>query len=207
MNFLDLCQRLVQETGIADDGPATVAGQTGDMGRIVNWTNDAWLKIQSIREDWNWAWSTGSSTLNAASNTITLPSTVETVKRVSVGQGFLQYENYNDFADAYRVISDGAPSVWSIRPDGVLVFNTKPSENLTVTYESYAVPAKLVATTDAPALPERYHMLIVYEALRCYAQFDEAPELEKRAYLYYEDMLADLERDQLARISAPEALA
>lgn len=207
MNFLDLCQRLVQETGIADDGPATVAGQTGDMGRIVNWTNDAWLKIQSIREDWNWAWSTGSSTLNAASHTITLPSTVETVKRVSVGQGFLQYENYNDFADAYRVISDGAPSVWSIRPDGVLVFNTKPSENLTVTYESYAVPAKLVATTDAPALPERYHMLIVYEALRCYAQFDEAPELEKRAYLYYEDMLADLERDQLARISAPEALA
>ena len=43
-------------------------------------------------------------------------------------------------------------------------------------------------------------MLIVYEALRCYAQFDEAPELEQRAFLYYEEMLADLERDQLARI-------
>ena len=46
-------------------------------------------------------------------------------------------------------------------------------------------------------------MLIVYEALRCYAQFDEAPELEQRAFLYYEEMLADLERDQLARIVAP----
>lgn len=32
MNFLDLCQRLVQETGIADDGPATVVGQITDMG-------------------------------------------------------------------------------------------------------------------------------------------------------------------------------
>ena len=49
-------------------------------------------------------------------------------------------------------------------------------------------------------------MLIVYEALRCYAQFDEAPELETRAFLYYEEMLADLERDQLARIAAPGSL-
>ena len=207
MNFLDLCQRLVRETGIADDGPATVTGQTGDMGRIVNWINDAWLKIQSIRADWNWAWSTGTSTLTAATNTVTLPATVETIKRVSIGQGFLQALDYNDFADNYRVIQDGDPSVYSIKPDGTLCFSSKPTENKTVSYESYATPVALVNNTDVPAMPERYHILIVYEALRCYAQFDEAPELEKRAFLYYEEMLADLERDQLARIGAPEALA
>tara|TARA_A100001388_G_scaffold82140_1_gene59194 strand:+ start:3504 stop:4127 length:624 start_codon:yes stop_codon:yes gene_type:complete len=207
MNFLDLCQRLVQETGIADEGPATVTGQTGDMGRIVNWINDAWLKIQSIRADWNWAWSTGTSTLTAATNTVTLPATVETIKRVSIGQGFLQALDYNDFADNYRVIQNGDPSVYSIKPDGTLCFSSKPTENKTVSYESYATPVALVNNTDVPAMPERYHILIVYEALRCYAQFDEAPELEKRAFLYYEEMLADLERDQLARIGAPEALA
>ena len=76
-----------------------------------------------------------------------------------------------------------------------------------MTFESYATPSALVNGTDVPAMPERYHMLIVYEALRCYAQFDEAPELEQRAFLYYEEMLADLERDQLARIVAPESLA
>lgn len=206
MNFLDLCQRLVQETGIADEGPATVTGQTGDMGRIVNWINDAWLKIQSIRADWNWAWSTGTSTLTAATNTVTLPATVETIKRVSIGQGFLQALDYNDFADNYREIQNGDPSVYSIKPDGTLCFSSKPTENKTVSYESYATPVALVNNTDVPAMPERYHILIVYEALRCYAQFDEAPELEKRAFLYYEEMLADLERDQLARIGAPEAL-
>ena len=131
MNFLDLCQRLVQETGIADEGPATVTGQTGDMGRIVNWTNDAWLKIQSIRADWNWAWSTGTSTLTAATNTVTLPATVETIKRVSIGQGFLQALDYNDFADNYRVIQNGDPSVYSIKPDGTLCFSSKPTENKT----------------------------------------------------------------------------
>lgn len=207
MNFLDLCQRLVQESGISDDGPATVTGQTGDFGRMVNWINDAWLKIQSTRGDWNWAWSTGSSTLTANTNTVTLPATVETIKRVSLGEGYLQSEDYNDFANAYRLIQGGDPSVWTVKPDGTLCFNAKPTENKTVTYESYAVPSKLVNGTDVPAMPERYHMMIVYEALRCYAQFDEAPELEKRAYLYYEEMLADLERDQLARIVAPEALA
>ena len=114
---------------------------------------------------------------------------------------------YNDFADNYRVIQNGDPSVYSIKPDGTLCFSSKPTENKTVSYESYATPVALVNNTDVPAMPERYHILIVYEALRCYAQFDEAPELEKRAFLYYEEMLADLERDQLARIGAPEALA
>ena len=102
MNFLDLCQRLVQETGIADGGPATVTGQTGDMARVVDWINDSWLKIQSMRADWNWAWGTGTATLNAGAYTIALPSTVETIKRVSLGQSYLRSEDYNDFADAYR---------------------------------------------------------------------------------------------------------
>jgi len=136
-----------------------------------------------------------------------LPTAVETINRVSIGQGYLQSSSYNSFADAYRVIQDGEPNVWSIRPDGVLVFNAKPTANKSVTYESYATPSSMVNNTDVPALPERYHMLIVYEALRSYSQFDEAPELEKKAFLYYEEMLADLERDQLARIVAPEALA
>jgi hypothetical protein len=207
MNYLQLCQRLVQETGIAYDGPATTVGEVGDMGRVVNWVNDAWLKIQSMRADWNWMWATGTGTLTSGTNTITLPSTVETIDRVSLGENFLQSEYYNDFADVYRNIQSGDPSVYTIRPDGVLLFNSQPTENKTVTYEYYSVPTSMSATTDAPGLPERYHMLIVYEALKSYAQYDEAPELEKRGFLYFEEMLADLERDQLARIVAPESLA
>ena len=207
MNYLQLCQRLVQETGIADEGPASTAGQVGDYGRITSWVNDAWLKIQSLRGDWNWAWSTGTGTLTASTYTVSLPSTVETIKRVSLGQAYLQQESWNDFADAYREISAGVPSVYSVRPDGVLVFNAKPAEDQTVTYEFFATPTAFVNDNSEPSMPARYHMLIVYEALRSYALFDEAPELERKAIGYFEDMLADLERDQLARISAPITLA
>ena len=59
MNYLQLCQRLVQETGIADSGPANTAGQVGDYGRITFWVNDAWLKIQSMRANWHWMWGGG----------------------------------------------------------------------------------------------------------------------------------------------------
>ena len=102
MNYLQLCQRLVQETGITDVGPASTDGQAGDMGRVTAWVNDAWLKIQSLRSDWSWAWGTGTATLAADTYEVTLPATVETIQRVSLGQSYLQQESYNDFADAYR---------------------------------------------------------------------------------------------------------
>lgn len=206
MNYLQLCQRLVQETGIADTGPSNVDGQVGDFGRVTSWVNDAWLKIQSMRSDWNWMWGYGSGTLLANTHTLALPAGVETIKRVSLGDSYLSANSWNQFSEAYRLISGGNPSVYTLRPDGVLVFNAKPTEDQSLTYESYATPSTLSGNDAIPALPARYHMLIVYEALRSYAQFDEAPELERRAMGYFEEMLADLDRDQLARIKAPEAL-
>lgn len=54
MNFLGLVQRLRQEAGASGTGPLTVAGQSGELQRLVNWTNDAWLDIQSLKLDWDW---------------------------------------------------------------------------------------------------------------------------------------------------------
>lgn len=207
MNYLDLCQRLVRETGISDSGPSTAVGQIGDLRRVTDWINDAWLKIQSMRKTWRWMWSTGSSTLTANTYTVTLPSTVERIERVSLGQGYLQEETWENFANAYREVTGGQPSVYAIRPDGVLVFNAKPEANETVNYEYYKTPTSMVNNNDLPGMPARYHMLIVYAALRDYAQFDVAPELEGKAALQYQMMLADLERDQLPAIEPSECLA
>jgi len=207
MNYLELCQRLVRETGIADSGPTSVEGQTGDMKRITDWVNDAWVQLQSMRADWGWMWGSGTSTLSSGSHLITLSSTVESVKRVTVGGAFLQRADYDEFANAYRVISDGIPSVFAVRPDGVLIFNAEPTSDLTVSYEYYSRPTSMAVNNDAPSMPPRYHMIIVYSALREYALFDVAPELEKKAFIAYESLLADLERDQLAAIQAAGALA
>lgn len=53
MNFLQLCQRAVTECS-ASGTLTTTAGQIGGLARIVNWVGDAWLELQSERDDWDW---------------------------------------------------------------------------------------------------------------------------------------------------------
>jgi len=207
MNYLQLCQRLVQETGIADSGPATVTGQSGDMLRVVNWINDSWVKIQSMRPDWSWMWAQGSAVLAEGSDSITLPATVERLSLVHINNGVLNPITFADYSRAYLTTSAGKPNLYSIRPNGDVAFNATADADYTVYYDYYKAPAYFTGGTDAPTLPTRYHMLIVYNALRQYAQFDVAPELEAKAVLNFEDMLADLSRDQQPHVLLPETLA
>ena len=54
MTFLELCQRMRQECGISGTGPSTVVSQTGNLKRIVDWVNTAWIDIQTTHQDWDW---------------------------------------------------------------------------------------------------------------------------------------------------------
>jgi len=207
MNYLQLCQRLVIETGIADSGPAAVTGQVGDMKRVVDWVNDSWLKIQSLRPDWKWMWSQTSTTLSSGTNTITLAADVESIEGVRVDGDLIKRIPYETYAKYYYDRDSSKPILYCIRPDGVVAFNTDADSNYTVTFDYYKVPEAFSAGTSVPGLASRYHMLIVYDALRQYAQFDEAQELERKAFNNYEDMLADLSRDQLDECKAPVYLA
>lgn len=207
MNYLQLCQRLVRETGIADSGPTGVSGQTGDMKRIVDWVNDSWVKVQSLRPDWNWMWSQTSATLSSGTHTITLPSDVESIQGVRVDGDVLQEISYDTYSKYYYERSTAKPNIYCVRPDGVVAFNTNADQDYTITFDYYKVPQYFTTNTDVPGLPSRYHMLIVYDALRQYAQFDEAQELERKAFNNFEDMLADLSRDQMTECLPPGCLA
>ena len=114
---------------------------------------------------------------------------------------------YDKFAAAYRSVSEGTPTVWTIRPDGKLIVNAIVDVDTDISYEAYYSPTELSGNIDEPGMPSRFHMVIVYKALRDYALFDVAPELERKAVLSYEDLLADLERDQLHSIITPGPIA
>lgn len=207
MTYLELCQRLVRETGIADSGPTSVVGQTGDLRRVTDWINDAWLSIQSSRPDWLWMWNYASSTISAGTSVVTLPVTIESLERVRIEDRDLANVRYDKFAAAYRSVSEGTPTVWTIRPDGKLIVNAIVDVDTDISYEAYYSPTELSGNIDEPGMPSRFHMVIVYKALRDYALFDVAPELERKAVLSYEDLLADLERDQLHSIITPGPIA
>lgn len=54
MNYLQLCNRLRLEAGCTGSDMVTVAGQTGENARIVQWIANAWQDIQSEHQDWQW---------------------------------------------------------------------------------------------------------------------------------------------------------
>lgn len=51
MTFLQLCQRLMIECSITGT-MTTVAGQSGELARVVNWIQQAWIDLQTEHDDW-----------------------------------------------------------------------------------------------------------------------------------------------------------
>jgi len=67
VNLLGIVQRLHRESGGAGSSPATVVGQAGEMGRLVDWANEAWMTIQRLPQ-WAWQWEQASITILAGTN-------------------------------------------------------------------------------------------------------------------------------------------
>ena len=70
-----------------------------------------------------------------------------------------------------------APDRVPITPDKSLALARTALPEYTVTGRYYKTPSELSAATDTPALPTRYHMLIVYRAMMLYGAFEAAQEL------------------------------
>ena len=54
MNFLELCQTVRGDASLQGEGPTSVTGQTGIYAKIVRWTNEAYIEIQSLGLDFDW---------------------------------------------------------------------------------------------------------------------------------------------------------
>lgn len=207
MNFLSLAQRLLRETGIANSGITNVTSQTGDFLRMVDWTNEAWLRIQSMRRDWAFLWAEGSSTTVIGDATLTLASDIEAIPYMVCDGSVLTEISYEDYRSTYPSLSDGKPSAFAIRPDGKVAFNALPDAAYDLTYEYYKKPTYMSENIDVPSMPERFHMLIVWHALREYAVFDEAPELVQKADLNFAQVYAELVLDQTPEVTIAGAIA
>lgn len=188
MNFLQLCQRLRQETGISDSGPSNVTSQTGDMKRLVDWVQDSWMRIQTLHRDWQFMWFEDS--LTDTGSEVARPDAVGEFIYLSIGGRILQKVHHLDLA-----LSDTVTSYAEL-PNKRIRFN-KALDGAVVNYEAYRKPRYFQEGIEAPSMPERFHMIIVWRALLDYAIFDEAPELTQKGRLHYEQLLAELNQDQL----------
>lgn len=217
MTFLQLVQQLRQECGVPGTGPATCQGQTGEMRRLVDWVAQSYQELQERHEDWSWLLADFTFQTTAQKQTYTPAEAGVTDLGVWDRASFRAYTTANNFADEQLIIpveypvfrnqyqygnmrfTYARPMSFAVEPGtkNLLLGPIPDATGWTVLGKYYRAPMVLVNDTDIPAMPPRFHMIIVYSAMIKYGYFEAAGEVLTRGQAEYNRMLAALEIDQI----------
>jgi hypothetical protein len=226
MNYLQLCQRLRQEAAISGAGmPATVASQTGEMRKIVDWIETAYEDIQNLHTQWDFlrselSFSTVVGQNNYTKDGIGAPEhgewVIESFRSYLTaagvgGEQFMRWTNWGDFRDLYQLGSyrtnTGFPVVLAQKPDTSLIVWPIPDALYTINGEYFKRAQTMSVDTDVPLIPQKYHMIIVWRALMYYGAQENAAELFQVGQKEYSRLLSQLEASQLPEFGLGSALA
>lgn len=226
MNFLALVNRLRLECGVSGSDLGTVVGATGEMNRLKTWVAQAWYEVQTIDNDWDWmrqpfsfTTTTGQAEYTPTQAGITSFShwKIDSCRCYPTASGiqaemFLDAIDYDVWRNTYQFgtfrTTYTRPVAATITPAKNLALGPAPdATGYTIVGEYFTAPVMLSADGDTPAMPDRYHMLIVYLAMQSYAQFEAAPEVMSRGIEGYKKMLAKLRLDQQIDLQLGGALA
>jgi len=218
MDFLTICQKVHQEAS-EGAGPVSVVGQTGELKKVIDYVNLAWLELQSHRTDWFWMRKTktfltinGVAEYTQASLGVSVkrffPETCRIYKTADgkASEGFLSYIDYADWLQRYGagVSEDAAPSVFTVSPSKSIILTPAPSVGFTLTVDYQENPTEMTENDEVPGLPLFAHRIIVFAALMHYAFHLNASEVYQRAEIGFDKWLALLEEDQLPQITIDE---
>lgn len=189
MNFLELCRRVREEVGYSGNGPSSVIGQVGEMGRLVNKVNSAWLEIQQSRTNWRFMRKQITATVAAGSPTLTIADMKSVDKdSFAVVDGITRSQLTHISRDAmrWRVTTPGRPTVYYAERGLVSLWPT-PAEATVITGEYYTVPVLMASDNNAaPTMPEEYHEAIVWLAVRNLGAFEESGNTYTHASTEYQ---------------------
>ena len=187
------------------------------------WVNWAARDITLSREDWRWR--RGMATLASTVTQVNAPAAFgltdfaswkagnatykPSAYRVSDGASMeqpLAFVDYDTFRQRYLVgvQTPSAVQGWSVSPSEEFLLGPAPDSAHFVRADYIKDYTDMVADADVPAMPLRFHMLIVWRALMEYGGFDAASEVYQRAERNYNLAWPQLTQSQL---EAPSFMA
>lgn len=224
MNFLALVQKTGRDSGtVTGSNPASVASQTGWNLQIVNAVLDAWNNIQNEQAAWRWL--EGEFEEVTIANTKRYTATGWDITRFSEwiirpravtmyltatgvsdeGElGYISWDRWKQLYDRGTQTAD-RPIHYSISPANEFCLGPVPSAVYTVRGPYRKGNQTLSVNADTPEMPERFHELIVCDALELLAGHDEAPTAVAVAAHKQGPLRSALMRDQLPRIEVGAA--
>lgn len=220
--FLLQAQKAARDSGVVSglNQPLTTANQTGLLGKIVYWTQDAWRQIQNTENAWRWMRGefTGATIANTPRYTNASWNITNWAEWIGTREDLrdFPYSIYNpvlglsdetalrqlDFEEWRQTFNRGTqypqkPSVYAISPAGEFCLGPTPDAIYTVVGPYRQTVQELVNDGDIPAMPARFHDLISYRARLLLAEHDEAGFALETASGEDARLMADLRRDQL----------
>lgn len=235
--YLQLCQAFCGEVGTPVSSLSTVANQSGQLLRMVNWITRAWTQIQTLHQDWRfmrrtatWTTVTGQHSYLLANATITdmegtsvssatLDRWLEHSFRnyiTSVGKSGeipMMRQPYEDYRDLWLRGANASvksrPYQVALAPDDAIAIGPAAPDNTYTLYgDFYAGPVKLVNDGDIALLPAKFDpMIIVYRAMMAYGEYWGNVNVFNSGKRQYEALMTALENDQLPKIHFAGALA
>jgi hypothetical protein len=225
LNYLQLCQRTATESGTGSF-PGIVTGLSGRPLDIANWVQQAWIDIQTDRDEWLWMEDrlegtliSGISSYEASDLGLTRfrqwkpgrdpESKIENFTVQAVGEGRAQESpiRHMPWGRFWRTYDRGANASQTDRPiyysvDGQERLRFWPVPNGSYTLRGvYRKSAQvLTLSEDIPEIHEDHHMIIVWKALLLLAASDESFDQPRFWGTNYTDMLGDLQRTELPEI-------
>lgn len=225
LNFLQLVQRLRQESASSGSPPTTTVSQTGDSRKLVDWVSTAWMDIQNEKPDWffmrqpiSFNTVAGIQTYNQSQTGVASFGNFkrDSFRQYRVSQGFgseqrINFMPYDTFRDMYQYgtmrSTSQMPVIFSIDPVKNFLIGPIPDDIYTINGEGYALPTEFLTDTDRPTMPSQFHMAIVWRALMYYGQSEAASEAYSHGQNEYRRLMNRLYEDQMPTMTFGPPLA
>ena len=225
MTFLQMVQRLRQESSTSGAVPSTTVSQIGDIKNLCDWISTSWMDIQNEKSDWFFMRQPISFNSVAGQQSYNQTQTglasfgnfkIDSFRQYRVSGGYgteqrLNFLPYDSFRDMYQYgamrTTQQMPVIFTVDPSKNFLLGPIPDDIYTVNGEGYAMPTEFALDTDRPTLPAQFHMAIVWRALMYYGQKEAASEAYSHGQNEYNRLMSKLYSDQMPTIMFGAPLA
>lgn len=220
MNLLQLVNKAREKCSVSGGALATVQGLSfgTESYRFLGWVVDEWTKIQEEQADWlfmrqpvSFNTSAGVNQYAAGSLSPTPLTNFQSWKRdsfrayrVSVGfsdEQILNFMPWDTFRNLYLYgvmrTTQQRPVIFTVAPDKSMYLGAVPDDAYTVNGEYYTGPVTLTADADTPAMPSRFHTLLVFRVMMRYGAERGAMEVYQEGAAESSTWMFRLQNDQL----------
>jgi hypothetical protein len=199
--FLELVDDLHREVGASGVAPAAVTNQVGEANRLVNWVKEADHYVQTLWHNWKFLLANPQYSVSTIPSTATLakPSLCHAwdLKTFFIDGDPLDAVEYDTIKREVLTTDEGQPSRVIIMSDLSLKFDPIPNDVYLITADFFLEPTDLAANADVSKIPPEYHQVILGRAIRLYANYENAKEIEDQGDQIYSEFITRLQDHQL----------